>query len=78
KREGSGRGNWGTGSDEIVQEPEEFTNALEKNSSPEVQPGEEDAAVVNKENPVNEPEEKEPEEKEMTLDEYEKVLEEKR
>ncbi|RWR80616.1 RGG repeats nuclear RNA binding protein A [Cinnamomum micranthum f. kanehirae] len=78
KREGSGRGNWGTGSDEIVQEPEEFTNALEKNASPEVQPGEEDAAVVNKENPVNEPEEKEPEEKEMTLDQYEKVLEEKR
>lgn len=33
---------------------------------------------ANKENTVNESEEKEPENKEMTLEEYEKVLEEKR
>ena len=33
--------------------------------------------VGNKENPANEPEEKEPEDTEMTLEEYEKFLEEK-
>ncbi|XP_077244963.1 RGG repeats nuclear RNA binding protein A-like [Tasmannia lanceolata] len=79
KREGSGRGNWGTPTDEVlVPENEELTNAKEKNLSPEKLLGEEDAAGGNKENSVNEPEEKEPEDKEMTLEEYEKVLEEKR
>eukprot|EP00262_Sarcandra_glabra_P012401 TRINITY_DN3192_c0_g1_i1.p1 TRINITY_DN3192_c0_g1~~TRINITY_DN3192_c0_g1_i1.p1 ORF type:complete len:370 (-),score=94.60 TRINITY_DN3192_c0_g1_i1:609-1718(-) len=79
KREGAGRGNWGTTTDEVfVQESEELSNENEKNLSPEKQLGEEDAALVNKENAINEPEEKEPENKEMTLEEYEKVLEEKR
>ncbi|KAJ8632097.1 hypothetical protein MRB53_025433 [Persea americana] len=81
KREGSGRANWGTATDELVQpETEEQVGENEKNTntSPEIKQGEEDGAVVNKENAVNEPEEKEPEEKEMTLEEYEKVLEEKR
>ncbi|KAJ4956093.1 hypothetical protein NE237_012876 [Protea cynaroides] len=76
KREGAGRGNWGTSTDELVQDTEENTNTNEKNVSSE-KPGEEDADA-SKETPANEPEEKEPEEKEMTLDEYEKLLEEKR
>ncbi|XP_058086974.1 RGG repeats nuclear RNA binding protein A-like isoform X2 [Magnolia sinica] len=59
-------------------ETEEFVDTNEKSLSPEKKLGEEDAAAVNKEGAVNEPEEKEPEDKEMTLDEYEKVLEEKR
>nr|DAD18373.1 TPA_asm: hypothetical protein HUJ06_019836 [Nelumbo nucifera] len=74
KREGSGRGNWGTPTDEIVQETEE----VEKTTITEKTGGEDETGDTNKENPVNEPEEKEPEDKEMTLDEYEKVLEEKR
>ncbi|CAI0530863.1 unnamed protein product [Linum tenue] len=45
----------------------------------EKQPAEGEAADANKDSPANETEEKEPEEdKEMTLEEYEKVLEEKR
>ncbi|XP_043715162.1 RGG repeats nuclear RNA binding protein A-like [Telopea speciosissima] len=76
KREGAGRGNWGTSTDELNQDTEEVANTNEKNVSSE-KPGEEEADA-SKENPVNEPEEKEPEEKEMTLDEYEKLLEEKR
>ncbi|KAM7272902.1 hypothetical protein ACFE04_027566 [Oxalis oulophora] len=50
KRDGAGRGNWGSPTDEIA--PKEI--------------------------PEKEPEEKEPEEKQLTLEEYEKVLEEKR
>ncbi|XP_042505800.1 RGG repeats nuclear RNA binding protein A-like [Macadamia integrifolia] len=76
KREGSGRGNWGTPADELAQETEEVANTNEKIMISE-KPVEE-VADANKENPVNETEEKEPEEKEMTLDEYEKLLEEKR
>ncbi|KAF9685442.1 hypothetical protein SADUNF_Sadunf03G0055000 [Salix dunnii] len=78
KREGSGRGNWGTPSDEIAPETEEPVVDSEKNVITEKQQGEEDAADANKDTPEKEPEEKEPEEKEMTLEEYEKVLEEKR
>ncbi|XP_068634306.1 RGG repeats nuclear RNA binding protein A-like isoform X2 [Aristolochia californica] len=76
KRDGSGRGNWGTPTDEIVPETEEVIN--EKNTSPEKQPGDEDVTGGNKENTAVEAEEKEPEDKEMTLEEYQKVLEEKR
>ncbi|KAG5248894.1 hypothetical protein OIU77_027514 [Salix suchowensis] len=81
KREGSGRGNWGTHSDEIApefRETEEPVVDNEKNVITEKLQGEEDAADANKDTPETEPEEKEPEEKEMTLEEYEKVLEEKR
>ncbi|KAF5744270.1 plasminogen activator inhibitor 1 RNA-binding protein-like [Tripterygium wilfordii] len=78
KREGSGRGNWGTPTDELSQVTEEVANENEK-SPGDVKPvGEEDMTDLNKETPANEPEEKEPEDKEMTLEEYEKVLEEKR
>ncbi|KAJ4950986.1 hypothetical protein NE237_027818 [Protea cynaroides] len=76
KREGFGRGNWGTPTDELVPGTEEVANTNEKNVSSE-KPGEEDAEA-SKDNPVNETEEKEPEDKEMTLEEYEKLLEEKR
>ncbi|XP_028072249.1 RGG repeats nuclear RNA binding protein A-like [Camellia sinensis] len=58
---------------------EEVVNEGEKSVASEKLAGEEEATDVNKENPANEAaEEKEPEEKEMTLEAYEKVLEEKR
>ncbi|KAK9018117.1 hypothetical protein V6N11_001100 [Hibiscus sabdariffa] len=72
KREGSGRGNWGSQTDELAQVTEEV-NEGEKNLGDEKPAGD-----ANKESPTNDPEEKEPEDKEMTLEEYEKVLEEKR
>ncbi|XVF73532.1 hypothetical protein PTKIN_Ptkin12aG0209200 [Pterospermum kingtungense] len=78
KREGSGRGNWGTQTDELTVATEEVVNGDEKNIGDEKPAGEEEAGDANKENATNEPEEKEPEDKEMTLEEYEKVLEEKR
>ncbi|WCJ25804.1 RGG repeats nuclear RNA binding protein A [Euphorbia peplus] len=79
KRDGSGRGNWGTPSDDIAPETEEPVAEIEKNIVPEKQAGEEELTDANKENPSTEPEEKEPEEdKEMTLEEYEKIREEKR
>ncbi|KAG5231107.1 hypothetical protein OIU76_006085 [Salix suchowensis] len=77
KREGSGRGNWGTSADELTQVTEEAANEGEKNFGDE-KPVEEAAADRNKENTDNEPELKEAEDKVMTLEEYEKVLEEKR
>ncbi|KAK9079992.1 hypothetical protein SSX86_001667 [Deinandra increscens subsp. villosa] len=78
KREGAGRGNWGTATDEIAVEPEEQVVEGEKNVESEKSAGQEDGVDANKENPTSGVEEKEPEEKEMTLEEYEKVLEEKR
>lgn len=78
KRDGAGRGNWGTPTDEISPEVEEQLNENVKNVVADKKLGEEDAVEANKDNPVNESEEKEPENKEMTLEEYEKVLEEKR
>ncbi|XP_015158493.1 H/ACA ribonucleoprotein complex subunit 1-like isoform X2 [Solanum tuberosum] len=50
----------------------------EKIVEAEKQAGQEDAGDNNKDSTAAEPEEKEPEEKEMTLEEYEKVMEEKR
>uniref|UniRef100_A0A7N0RCZ6 Hyaluronan/mRNA-binding protein domain-containing protein n=1 Tax=Kalanchoe fedtschenkoi TaxID=63787 RepID=A0A7N0RCZ6_KALFE len=50
----------------------------EKTVDEGMQSGEQEAENVSKKKPADEPEEKEPEEKEMTLEEYEKVLEEKR
>lgn len=83
KREGAGRGNWGTTSDEfLAQETGETLKLDEKTPIPEKQGATEDApqaeeSKVSKEATVNEEEEKE-EDKEMTLEEFEKVLEEKR
>ncbi|XWS49150.1 hypothetical protein CRYUN_Cryun13aG0139000 [Craigia yunnanensis] len=80
KRDGAGRGNWGSPTDEVapIKETEENVPENEKNVSTEKQYGEEDAVDASKDNAANEPEEKEPENKEMTLEEYEKILEEKR
>ncbi|MBA0857526.1 hypothetical protein Goshw_013507 [Gossypium schwendimanii] len=91
KRDGSGRGNWGSPTDGIapsyayisvifpkIRETEENVPENEKNVSIEKQSGEEDAMDAGKENAANEAEEKEPENKEMTLEEYEKIVEEKR
>ena len=74
KREGAGRGNWGTQAEEVT---EAVVNETEDNVGADKPVNEEDVADGNKDSPVNEPEEK-PEDKEMTLEEYEKVLEEKR
>ncbi|GAB2290093.1 hypothetical protein Dimus_024382 [Dionaea muscipula] len=77
KREGAGRGNWGTQTDEIAPATEEEADQSEKPVVTEKPAGGEDAVDVNQETP-QETEEKESEEKEMTLEEYEKLLEEKR
>ncbi|KAK9757748.1 hypothetical protein RND81_01G183700 [Saponaria officinalis] len=78
KREGSGRGNWGSQSDEVAPGTEEVAVETEKNVNAENLPTGEEAVDGNKEPQPDETEEKEPEEKEMTLEEYEKVREEKR
>ncbi|KAK2415372.1 Hyaluronan / mRNA binding family [Trifolium repens] len=78
KREGAGRGNWGTETDEFAPVTEEAVIEGEKNLGDEKPAVENDAAEGNKDTPANEAEEKEPEDKEMTLEEYQKLLEEKR
>ncbi|XP_022973891.1 RGG repeats nuclear RNA binding protein A-like isoform X2 [Cucurbita maxima] len=78
KREGAGRGNWGRPADEFAEVAEEAVNEPEKNVGDEKPVQEEDTSGVNTENPAKEPEETEPEDKEMTLEEYEKLLEDKR
>lgn len=79
KREGSGRGNWGTPEDEITPVAGDASVETEKVVSAEnEQPGQDAAGDASKDVPVKEPEEKEPEDNEMTLEEYQKVLEEKR
>ncbi|KAL8495686.1 hypothetical protein ACS0TY_019705 [Phlomoides rotata] len=79
KREGAGRGNWGTQTDELAQVTEEAVNEDEKTLNVEKPAVEDDAtADGDKEGAKGEVEEKEPEDKEMTLEEYEKLLEEKR
>ncbi|XP_062214419.1 RGG repeats nuclear RNA binding protein A-like [Phragmites australis] len=80
KREGSGRGNWGIVTDEaLAQETVEVVNTVgtpavtgDENKLEEVPQSE-----VEKEK-EGEPNEEESEDKEMTLEEYEKLLEEKR
>ncbi|KAL0331502.1 UNVERIFIED_CONTAM: RGG repeats nuclear RNA binding protein A [Sesamum angustifolium] len=78
KREGAGRGNWGRQTDEIVQETEESDSEGVKNVDWTKRSGRDDVGDANKDTSAKEQEEKEPEEKEITLEEYEKVLEEKR
>ncbi|KAF8096793.1 hypothetical protein N665_0301s0039 [Sinapis alba] len=75
KRDGAGRGNWGTTEDEIPPVTEESAAVVEKSLAVEKEGGEGEA---NKETPVEEKAEQEPEDKEMTLEEYEKILEEKK
>ncbi|CAL9085944.1 unnamed protein product [Musa acuminata var. zebrina] len=83
KRDGAGRGNWGTVADEtLAQEKDEVLNfddkmlVTEKQQEQEKTPATEESKE-NKEGTTNEAEEKE-EDKEMTLEEYEKIREEKR
>ncbi|KAH9607466.1 hypothetical protein KSS87_019363 [Heliosperma pusillum] len=79
KREGSGRGNWGSHSDEVSpQVTEEVAEEAEKIVNAENVPAGEEAVDGSKATQPDETEQKEPEETEMTLEEYEKVLEEKR
>ncbi|KAL9228818.1 hypothetical protein vseg_004356 [Gypsophila vaccaria] len=78
KREGSGRGNWGSQSEEVAPGTEDVAAETEKNVNAENLPAGEEVLDGNKEPQAEETEEKEPEEKEMTLEEYEKVREEKR
>lgn len=77
KRDGAGRGNWGTPTDEIVPETVELTNEEVKNVDSE-KPVPDDGVDAHKDSSPNEEEVKEPEEQEMTLEEYESILEEKR
>ncbi|XP_071717640.1 RGG repeats nuclear RNA binding protein A-like [Rutidosis leptorrhynchoides] len=77
KREGAGRGNWGNQSEEINQEIQEAVVEGEKTLVSDKPATEEEAANGKKEDAANERVE-EPENKEMTLEEYQKVLEEKR
>ncbi|KAK8487038.1 hypothetical protein V6N13_016290 [Hibiscus sabdariffa] len=78
KREGSGRGNWGTQTDELAEVSEEVVNEGKRNLAYDKPARDEDAGAANKNSATNELEEKEPDDKEMTLEEYEKLLEEKR
>ncbi|KAE8720882.1 GTP-binding protein YPTM2-like [Hibiscus syriacus] len=84
KREGSGRGNWGTQTDELAEVPEEVVNEGKRNLAYHKPARDEDAGDANKESSTNELEEKNPRirykciRREMTLEEYEKLLEEKR
>ncbi|XP_047954590.1 RGG repeats nuclear RNA binding protein A-like [Salvia hispanica] len=78
KREGSGRGNWGTQTDELAQVTEEVVNEDEKNLNVEKPSGERDAAENVEKEATKEEDEEKAEDKEMTLEEYEKLLEEKR
>ncbi|KAJ8450064.1 hypothetical protein Cgig2_033258 [Carnegiea gigantea] len=77
KREGAGRGNWGTPSDEVALGTLEGAEENEKTMNVENLLEGEDVEGK-KEGKPEQAEGKEPEEKEMTLEEYEKLLEEKR
>uniref|UniRef100_A0A452ZMX1 Hyaluronan/mRNA-binding protein domain-containing protein n=1 Tax=Aegilops tauschii subsp. strangulata TaxID=200361 RepID=A0A452ZMX1_AEGTS len=82
KREGAGRGNWGTTSDEIVAQETEALKQDEKAPAPEKQGAPEDAPQADENKATKDGaavvEEEKEEDNEMTLDEFEKVMEEKR
>jgi len=83
KKDGAGRANWGSTTDENPdKEAEENVNSEEKTAEKELVPEDvpaSDEAVKEKEgDATNEAEQEKEEDKEMTLEEYEKVLEEKR
>ncbi|MBA0553274.1 hypothetical protein Golob_012468, partial [Gossypium lobatum] len=78
EREGFGRGNWGTQTNELAQVTEEVANEGNQNLGDEKLARDGDGGDADKESLTNELEEKEPEEKVMTLEEYEKLMEEKR
>ncbi|KFK22256.1 hypothetical protein AALP_AAs66747U001100 [Arabis alpina] len=81
KRDGSGRGNWGTPGEEVFDqtltgETKEGDGVETEKNVVEKPAGDDVAADSIKENTTEAEEEKEPEQ--MTLDEYEKILEEKK
>lgn len=80
KRDGAGRGNWGTVTDEVL--AQETVEAVHTEGTPAVAEYENKLEEVPQSDVEKskeaEPIEEEPEDKEMTLEEYEKVLEEKR
>ncbi|KAL1546515.1 RGG repeats nuclear RNA binding protein A-like [Salvia divinorum] len=78
KRDGAGRGNWGTQTDEPVNVAEDVVTEGEKVADVERPSGEDIPAATDGDKEISrtDVEEKEPEE--MTLEEYEKILEEKR
>ncbi|KAG8051424.1 hypothetical protein GUJ93_ZPchr0001g30219 [Zizania palustris] len=83
KREGAGRGNWGAVTDEaLAQESSEAVSTERVAAVAEDESKQEDVlqseVEKHKEGESDKEEAKEPEDKEMTLEEYEKVLEEKR
>ncbi|PPD74953.1 hypothetical protein GOBAR_DD28115 [Gossypium barbadense] len=78
EREGFGRGNWGTQTNELARVTEEVANEGNQNLGDEKLARDGDGGDADKESLTNELEEKEPEEKVMTLEEYEKLMEEKR
>ncbi|PKU86384.1 RGG repeats nuclear RNA binding protein A-like [Dendrobium catenatum] len=82
KRDGAGRGNWGTATDDfIAQETEKGGNLNEKDIASEKlvqKEGQTIDASKDERDASNEAEDKKQEDNEMTLEEYEKVREEKR
>ncbi|MBA0736201.1 hypothetical protein Gogos_009773, partial [Gossypium gossypioides] len=76
EREGFGRRNWGTQINDQV--TEEVANEGNQNLGGEKLARDGDGGDADKESLTNKLEEKEPEEKVMTLEEYEKLMEEKR
>lgn len=83
KKDGAGRANWGTSTDENPdKEAEENVISEEKTAEKEVglenAPASDEAAKEKEGDATNEAEQEKEEDKEMTLEEYEKVLEEKR
>ncbi|WVZ55264.1 hypothetical protein U9M48_017874 [Paspalum notatum var. saurae] len=83
KRDGAGRGNWGTATDEVLAQETEEALKVEEGAPVADKQGEQNEAPAedenkdNKDAAANEEEEKE-EDKEMTLEEFEKIREEKR
>ncbi|XP_074555689.1 RGG repeats nuclear RNA binding protein A-like [Curcuma longa] len=81
KRQGAGRGNWGSVADETLEQEKDDALKSDDKSPTEGHPEQENVPLTeeskDKEGAVNETEEKE-EDKEMTLEEYEKIKEEKR
>ncbi|XP_042459741.1 RGG repeats nuclear RNA binding protein A-like [Zingiber officinale] len=81
KRQGGGRGNWGSATDETLAQEKDDVMKSDENLPTEGHAVQENAPITeeskDKEGTTNETEEKE-EDKEMTLEEYEKVKEEKR
>ncbi|CAN4111865.1 unnamed protein product [Withania somnifera] len=63
KREGAGRGNWGTEADEVIQITGEVADEGERNLNVEKPSTEEEVGADKKENPAAEAENKEPEDK---------------